>query len=454
MFVVLDQEDALAADGGRRTFWPSHRGDHGSDHTRQEDAHGGAAADGARHADDAAGLMHEAVHHAEAQSRAVARPLGREERLEGLLHGLGTHARAVVGELDQNMVAHRPVVATGRNVAHRDPEFAAIRHGIAGIVGQIDDAAIELCAIDLDLPETRGGFEFDRDPLADRALEQLHDLADPVARIGEFGIERLAAREGKQAARQLRAAHRAADRAVDQLRHFGIDVRAVRQHVEIAHDDREIVVEIVRQPAGQPADRIHALGFAQLLLDLQPLGDVDNESLDGHHLPAWRIDALAPLQDRTPRSVGMVHPVFAFAGQVRGDLGIASPPNPLIVVGMHQPAIDDAASSEVGGRDAEQRTTALAHEFHRPVPVVAAAIGDAGQIAEKRDVTARGFAQLVRALDDQTVEVRVQFAQLALAGPGSWSRRHCRAGRCSRARHRSSRSRCRCRPGRYVDNGR
>ena len=64
MFVVLDQEDALVADGGRRTFWPSHRGDHSSDHTRQEDAHSGAAADGARHADDGAGLMHEAVHHA------------------------------------------------------------------------------------------------------------------------------------------------------------------------------------------------------------------------------------------------------------------------------------------------------------------------------------------------------------------------------------------------------
>ena len=39
--------------------------------------------------------------------------------------------------------------------------------------------------------------------------------------------------------------------------------------------DRQVVVEIVRQPAGELADRLHALNLAQPFLDLQSLRDVD-----------------------------------------------------------------------------------------------------------------------------------------------------------------------------------
>ena len=37
------------------------------------------------------------------------------------------------------------------------------------------------------------------------------------------------------------------------------------QQVEIADDHRKVVVETMRQPAGQPAYRVQPLGFAQLL---------------------------------------------------------------------------------------------------------------------------------------------------------------------------------------------
>ncbi len=61
-------------------------------------------------------------------------------------------------------------------------------------------------------------------------------------------------------------------------------MRALYQHVEIADDHREIVVEAERQPSGQPTDRVHPLGLAQLLFYLEQLG----------HITADRHDATAP----------------------------------------------------------------------------------------------------------------------------------------------------------------
>ena len=41
---------------------------------------------------------------------------------------------------------------------------------------------------------------------------------------------------------------------------------AAQRHVDIAEDDGEHVVEVVRDAAGQPADRFHLLRLAQRLL--------------------------------------------------------------------------------------------------------------------------------------------------------------------------------------------
>src|SRR3546814_14370452 len=50
--------------------------------------------------------------------------------------------------------------------------------------------------------------------------------------------------------------------------------------VEIADDDGEKVVEIVRQPAGELADRFHLLRLDELLLERLVVGDIGIDGAD------------------------------------------------------------------------------------------------------------------------------------------------------------------------------
>ena len=79
------------------------------------------------------------------------------------------------------------------------------------------------------------------------------------------GLQCLAAGEGKQSARQVRAAERAVQ---DLLGHGGLLIVAHRvdQEFDVADDDAKKVVEVVRDAAGELADRLHLLRLAQLRL--------------------------------------------------------------------------------------------------------------------------------------------------------------------------------------------
>ncbi len=268
---------------------------------RQEELYGRSPAPGALQADRAARLVHETVNHAEAKAGAVPGALGGEERLEGArLRGL-VHAAAGVDHLDQHMIARRLLGRARRGIAHGQGQRAAVGHGVARIVGEVDDGAVELRGIDLDRPQSPRDLDVEHDLLADGALEEPRHVVDALADIEAPGIERLAARECQQAARQLGAALGAGERGFDQLGRLGIVVATVGQQVEIADDDRQVVVEVVRQPAGELADGLHALDLAQALLHADPFGDVDAH----RHRPAAQRAVVGDVQDP---AVG--HPPF------------------------------------------------------------------------------------------------------------------------------------------------
>ena len=97
--------------------------------------------------------------------------------------------------------------------------------------------------------------------------------------VDRLGIERLAPGEGKQPLGErggaLGAAHGAVDGAAQAfLRPPGPVLHVATGHLQIADDDREQIAEIVRDAAGELADRLHLLGLAQLLLQAPLLGDV------------------------------------------------------------------------------------------------------------------------------------------------------------------------------------
>ena len=83
--------------------------------------------------------------------------------------------------------------------------------------------------------------------------------------VDAFGQQRLGAGEGQQAAGQRGGAGRAFHRIVEVDHDLAARaVEAAQRKVDAADDHREHVVEVVRDAAGQLADRLHLLDLAQL----------------------------------------------------------------------------------------------------------------------------------------------------------------------------------------------
>ena len=100
--------------------------------------------------------------------------------------------------------------------------------------------------------------------------------------VDHFGHQRLGPGEGQQAAGQRGGAGRALHRIVEVVRDFAARaVEPAQREVDAADDDREHIVEIVRDAAGQLADRLHLLDLAELRLGRLALGRFGLERLVG-----------------------------------------------------------------------------------------------------------------------------------------------------------------------------
>ncbi len=117
----------------------------------------------------------------------------------------------------------------------------------------------------------------DLDPLAQRAVEQVDHPADLGVEVDHLGLERLAAGEGEQLAGQGRGAAGGLDDRVGEADPLVLGDPRTAQDVGRALDDGQQIVEIVGDPAGQLAERLHLLGLAQLLLGMGALLDLDLE---------------------------------------------------------------------------------------------------------------------------------------------------------------------------------
>ena len=87
--------------------------------------------------------------------------------------------------------------------------------------------------------------------------------------------QRLPAGKGQQLPGELRGALDRVGNRVDVTAAPLLRQVAAAQEVGRGADDGQQIVEIVRDAAGQLADRFHLLRLAQRFLGLAPLGDVD-----------------------------------------------------------------------------------------------------------------------------------------------------------------------------------
>ena len=139
---------------------------------------------------------------------------------------------------------------------------AALGHRVARVGGQVEDAGFELRAIDPNLPRFLARRYREADARAERQLQQAAHAFEQFVDVDDFGHQRLAPGEGQHAAGQLRAAHRRIERGIEQFGQLAGQTVGRAAEIDVADHDAQEVVEVVREPAGQLADRFELLGLA------------------------------------------------------------------------------------------------------------------------------------------------------------------------------------------------
>ena len=245
---------------------------------RQVERHRGPARDFGIDANLPAGLAHEAVDHRQAEARALPYRLGRVERVERARDHLGPHADAAVADR-QRHIRPRLGIALARGglvepaVGGLDRERAAVRHGVARVDAQVQQRVFELAGVDARRPQVRRADHPHRDLRPHGAADQFLHLADQPVDVGRARVERLPARKREQAVGQRRRARRAILRGLQEA----LDIvepplrEALAHAVERAGDRLQQIVEIMRDAAGELADRLHLVRLAQRLLGLDEL---------------------------------------------------------------------------------------------------------------------------------------------------------------------------------------
>jgi hypothetical protein len=282
--------------------------------------------------DPAAVLLDGAVHHGEAEARAAPGPLGGEERLEQVRAHLAAHPGPLVGHREERVRAgardargHLPA-AVDPDVRRLDGELAAGRHGVARVDRQVDQDLLDLPRVEGDRRQRLAADDPQLDVLADEAQDHLLGAQDDLVEVEDLGGDDLLARERQQVAGQRR-------RRLGRLHHVGQPLprrvngrQRLQAVVDPRGDDREEVVEVMRDPAGQPADRLHLLRVHQLLLEPLSIGDVR----EGH-------------QHLRQGPVGVAH-------RLRGDLQVEARAVAARRLGLHVRDLVVAQLRQRGGR--------------------------------------------------------------------------------------------------------
>ena len=132
----------------------------------------------------------------------------------------------------------------------------------------------------------------ERDLLADQPAQQHGEVGQHLAEIEHLRPQRLPAREGQQLPHQARGAVGVLLDLHDVLE--GRIGRLVRVEQEIGrhHDGGQHIVEVVRDAAGELADRLHLLLLRELVLQRALLGGLERIDDRGFAvalaLPRWR----------------------------------------------------------------------------------------------------------------------------------------------------------------------
>jgi len=174
-----------------------------------------------------------------------------------------------------------------RVIAALDRDVAANRHRVPGVQNQIQNGRFKLPGIDPAIPQLRLAVQPDAHGFPRRLCQQFARRRQDLINRDGLRPQHLLARIRQQLSRQTAAA---LCRALD---HFGTPggvriaarFRTHPQRRRIAEHDSQQIIEVVRDAAGQPAERLHLLGLIQRITRLMGL-DATAEQSGGSRLQA------------------------------------------------------------------------------------------------------------------------------------------------------------------------
>ena len=184
---------------------------------------------------NAAHLLHVSVDGRQAEARALAERLRREERVEDPLNtSRCVHADARVSDLEHSIGTRRDFPARVGLVeplaAGPDRQLAALRHRVAGVHGQVQDDLLELAAVAEYRLRRARGVRHNLDVLRDDPSQHRQQVGHEARQADDHRLEHLpsAEREQVDSSRPVGAVGRRLDLA-DQLEALGASSLCVRR---------------------------------------------------------------------------------------------------------------------------------------------------------------------------------------------------------------------------------
>ena len=188
-----------------------------------------------------------------------------------------TQTNHAVQDLAAREVRQR--VRNSRRRLHREDDPALALHGVARIGRHVDQRRLELAGIGIDEAGLGRQLHDDLDRRSEQRGEHVAQRLHALADVEHFGLQGLAPREGQQLRGQLGGARdRVRDRSDVALPPLLAQLRPVQQ-VDRGADHGQEIVEVVRDAAGELAQRLQPLAVLERLLGLAPLCGFELEML-------------------------------------------------------------------------------------------------------------------------------------------------------------------------------
>ena len=177
----------------------------------------------------------------------------------------------------------RRLRAVELDVPGLDFDGAPPPHRIACIHDEVEEYLLQVARVRFDHVKGRCQLGAHGDTLPDEPLEHGPHLGDHRVQIERARLARPRATEGKKLLVRAAARSPAADIRIQLVAYRFRSIRqALGKQAGADRDDREEVVEVVRDAAGELPHGVHLLDVAELLLEPSLLGHVIRDGQDRH----------------------------------------------------------------------------------------------------------------------------------------------------------------------------